>query len=206
MFTIQVLGVKIESLKNECHLIIICKLGHYCLLTENCFDRSVVECKYVGWRWSQRWARWHQGWMSPWGTTIATLAIPLSTLQDASLLPHCAVDVRLSPHLNQHDEEYYREPHHTVDCAKFFQWHILLPTVQQQQKSSVEELGRLWGGLMDFQPGADDYLCDRGQIFEYTIHMSIHRWCHLIASQMLKYFETLYILHKSCLVFDYTGW
>ena len=88
MFTIQVLEVKIESLKNECHLIIICKLGHYCLLTENCFDRSVVECKYVGWRWSQRWARWHQGWMSPWGTTIATLAIPLSTLQDASLLPH----------------------------------------------------------------------------------------------------------------------
>ena len=204
--------------------------------------------------------------MSPWGTTIATLAIPLSTLQDASLLPHltycalcsrCETIATLDPyfanrsvisklssgycqpclilyhlhrspqsatldhtisflsslscihwtaHINQHDEEYYREPHHTADCAKFFQWHILLPTVQQQQKSSVEELGRLWGGLMDFQPGADDYLCDRGQIFEYTIHMSIHRWCHLIASQMLKYFETLYILHKSCLVFDCTGW
>ena len=39
--------------------------------------------------------------------------------------------------------------------------------------------------LMDFQPGADDYLSDRGQIFEYTMHMSIHRWCHLIQVQTL---------------------
>ena len=183
MFTIQVLEVKIESLKNECHQIIICKFGTLLFALIGAWWNA---SKYVGWRWSLRWARWHQGWMSPWGTTIATLTIVVqSTLQDASntidtldilrsrckniatlvllyfaarsvianlgspclimCCVHCTPQIHTwvqtiafpaftklrSAHIKQHDGEYYRDPHHTVDCAKFFQWHILLPTVQQ---------------------------------------------------------------------------
>ena len=67
-----------------------------------------------------------------------------------------------------YDGEYYRQSHQMAFQRSSAQLH-----------SEVEEVMSV---LMDFQPGADDYLSDRGQIFEYTMHMSIRRWCHLIHS------------------------
>ena len=76
-------------------------------------------------------------------------------------------------------------------------WGILSPVHQMAfQRSSAQlhsEVEEVMSVLMDFQPGADDYLSDRGQIFEYTMHMSIRRWCHLIHST-----RSLLQILKSC--------
>ena len=56
----------------------------------------------------------------------------------------------------------------------------LIGCTRAVESSSALEEREVMSRLMDFQPGADDYLSDRGQIFEYTMHMSILRWCHLI--------------------------
>ena len=80
-----------------------------------------------------------------------------------------------------YDGEYYRQSHQMAFQRSSAQLH-----------SEVEEVMSV---LMDFQPGADDYLSDRGQIFEYTMHMSIRRWCHLIHSTTTT--SLLQIL-KSC--------
>ena len=130
------------------------------------------------------WKRWHQGWMSPWGTTIAILRL-LCNLQEyiyTCVIGNIGWDCvqGRSPLCTRLDQTIA-----LCFCTEFCGMHIkncvpqhIVHLFSCLHGSRAEREVMSW--LMDFQPGAGDYLSDRGQIFEYTMHMSIHWWCHLI--------------------------